>query len=986
MTVLGFSAEVKNTEEKTAIIATMAALEKLYPAKVTMDDLLVPRLVGSSLDIAHEKARSVMLDMISSPEFMLVRQLFTIPESAILYCDTNRNFYMRVGTKSRHLAPLMDNNSYLSRRLDELSLLTENCGGCVYASATISVDQWHNFHGIPFPEHLKQHLATIKPQRFPRAKGIVLGNYMALLDPQSPSSLTLTDAQRSRLQPPKTLDETMLYLLLDRSRTAQAIRFDARSALESGLKSARAKSHARDILNSVEWYGSGSGQMASDEDLNLLLMARILLDINPAMGQEHEEHRLFGFELYYPGYVELNRDQVLRRFEEHLIAQGKADALTAPVIAHLLLATCAPECVVKDVPDSLPLGSTGWATFMNAAAYIEMLSPGACCVMTYNDVMHFADSYLTGARQDTLYCSLMVKPMLNWAAMNNLIPYSAEGDYNAQQLIDASGAHDRYIDQMTVATQALSTPLPTRESVARKELERVIPNAARDIGRKSIREHILPDYAQQNAKRPFQYSVLDLYLSDDLLQKNGNGTFSWSFYHDRTINWLDDAALLKRLGTMESLFPPAFDSYYDALQRALNTNLRIALARLPMKERIAFEYGAVHLCLVRKRDNQPRIDETLDTQERARARYGVVISSTYKGQTTSYELFTLRALLQKQPALDSLLSNPANRFQRRLSEKEARRVSYMSGSGTTYDKDELWIAGRLPDKDVFFGGYLPLDEAAYFDGSQPRSTVGALLLLEKDWHPLQSEMIGPTKRSPMETFNSSRIEMLFKSILERCPVASREELYETAKGISILEAQRQQSLDQLHQVLNLIIPFKGCIEDITSGDPEREAAGALSCVFDGMAVMGAVLGAAPKMLSIAARTGSASSKAFSFAKASSAFITSLINPLDGMPDLVNKGSKLISKGNVLLSKRGRRAVSDAVQNLRQGGSVDESTQALKALTFPDVKRVQWIGRDDADSLFNLLIIKRGNDWYSLDLNTLQPRGPKLSEAQLQFVA
>ncbi|MFJ2683047.1 hypothetical protein ACIOYV_04805 [Pseudomonas sp. NPDC087342] len=986
MTVLSFSPELKNTAEKTAITAKMTTLEKLYFAKVTTDDLLVPRLMGSSLDIAHENGRSVLRGMMSSPEFMLVRQLFVIPESAILYCDTNRNFYMTVGTQRRNLAPIMDNNSYLSRQLDELSMLAENSGGCVYAGETISVDQWHSFHGIAFPEHLKRHLATIKPQRFPRAKGIVLGNYMTLLDQQSPSSLTLTDAQRSRLQPPKTLDETMLYRLLDRSSTAQTLRVDTRSALESALKRSRAKSHAHDILNSVEWYGSGSGQTASEEDLNLLLMARILLDINPTMGQADEEHRLFGFDLYYPGHVELNRAQVLRRFEEHLIAQGKADALTSPVVAHLLLATCAPECVIKDVPDSLPLGSTGWATFMNAAAYVETLSPGACCVLTYNDVMHFADSYLTAARQDTLYCSLMVKPMLNWAAMNNLIPYSVEEDYNAQHLTDASAAHDRYIDQLTAATQALSTPLPTRESVARKELERVIPNAARDIERKSIREHILPDHAQQNAKRPFQYSALDLYQSDDLLQKNGNGSFSWNFYHDRTINWLDDAALLKRLGTVASLFPPAFDSYYDALQKALNTNLRVALSRLPMKERIAFEYGAVYLYLVRKRDNQPRIDETPETQERARARYGVVISSTYKGHTSSYELFTIRAQLQKQPALDGLFNDPANRYQRRLSEKEARRVAYMSGSGTTYDKDELWSGARSPDKDVFFGGHVPMDEAAYFTGSLPRNTVSAWLLLEKDCRSLQSEITGPTKRSPMETFNSPRVEMLFKAILERCPVATRDELYDTAKGISILEAQRQQSSDQLHQVLNLIIPFKGCIEDITSGDPDREAAGALSCVFDGMAVMGAVLGAAPKMLSIAARTGSASSKAFSFAKAGSAFVTSLINPLDGMPDLVNKGSKLLHKGNVLLSKRGRRAFSDAVENLRQGNSVDESAQALKALTFPDVKRVQWLGRDDADSLFNLLIIKRGNDWYSLDMNTLLPRGPKLSQAQLQLVA
>lgn len=986
MTAPVYSIETSNTQEKAALHEKLIALEKLHPTKVTINDLLIPQIAGSALGIAHEKARRTLLTMMDSREFNSVRQLFPYPDSAVIYCDTNRNLYLFIGTKRRNLASIIDNNSYLSQQLDELANLATTCGGCIYAGPTISTDQWHVFYGMPVPDHLNRHLVTVKPRGFPRAKGVVVGNYMALLDTQSSTSLTLTDAQRSRLQPPQTLNDTMLYRLLDRSRTAEYLRFDARSALESCLQTSKAKGHARDILNSVEWYGSGSGQQASDEDLNLLLMARILLDINPSMGQETEEHRLFGFELYHPGHVELNRSQVLMKFEEHLISQGKADAVTAPLIAHLLLATCAAECVVRDVPDSLPLGSTGWATFTNAVAFVETLSPGSCCVMTYNDVMNFADSYLTGARQDTLYCSLMVKPMLNWAALNHLIPYSTEGNYDAQHLIDASAAHDRYIDQLTAATQALSTPLPTRESVARQELERVIPNAARDIDRKSIREHILPDHAEQNARRPFQYSVLDLYLSDDLLQKNGNGSFSWDFYHDRTLNWLDDAPLLKRLNTVESLFPPAFDSYFDALQKALNTNLRVALSRLPMKERIAFEYGAIHLCLVRKRNNQPCIDETPETQERARARFGLVINSTYKGHTTCYELFTIRAHLRRQPALESLFNNPAHRYQRRLSEKEARRVAYMGGSGTTYDKDELWSGARSPDKDVFFGGHVPLDEAACFTGSLPQNTVSAWLLLEKDWRPIQAEVTGPTKRSPMETFNSSRVEMVFKSILERCPVATREELYETAKGVSILEAQRQQSSDRLHQVLNLIIPFKGCIEDITSGDPEREAAGALSCVFDGMSVMGAVLGAAPKMLSIAARTGSASSKAFSFARAGSAFVASLINPLDGMPDLVNKGSKLMHKGNVLLSKRGRRAVSDAVDNLKQGGSVDESAQALKALTFPDVKRVKWVDYQDADNLFNLLVIKRGNDWYSLDLNTLQPRGPKLSQAQLQFLS
>ncbi|RON51446.1 hypothetical protein BK666_04160 [Pseudomonas frederiksbergensis] len=943
--------ETFNKKEKESIADKLRALNNPLPAELLLCELQVPCTTGSSLDIVHKKERGLLLDMMNTSEFKTVCRLLCVPQDALFYCDEFRNLYAKTGDRRQNLTHLIDNHGRLSAHLDLLTLATLRCGRFIYSATDISVEQWHNFYGVAFAAHLKRIAGPLIPIKFPRAKTFNLGNYRELVNKSSPSPLTLTDEQRAHL----ASGASTLSRLLDPSRAVDIIRFNPRAELGRLFTTVNAQRQAAAWLRHVGWYGAAASETPSDADLYSLLVAGLLLEIDPSIGRDDSDQNLFGYALYAPQNTEMNRQQVMIALERQLITCGIAQPLSAPIVAHLLLAAIAPEFVVRGVPDSLLLGTTGWISLSHAAAHIETMIPGACCVMTYDEVMRYAQSQLVNAEQDELYTTMIIRPLLNWAALNGEIRYNPQGDYTKEDFIRASRRHDDYIESLRKCAEGLSTPLPTRESLARKELEKALPADQGVLERKVLRTHTYSVVPNANRHVPYEHSLLELYMSGDLLNAQGDG-LSYDFRHDQSIAWLKEPQqyFRKLNNNLLGTFNETFEAYFSALSDALSTNARLTLSRLPLKDRLPLEYGDVNVYGVRKKIDNNRPFETENERKKARAKYGVIIRSHYQDKLHYYELFTLRGECYLQPAFQRLLDIPF----------------------TLQGRDDDYLS-RIDIFSIAEEEHFPLDYNAYFSATRPITGTTSSVVVDLLW---QRAMIksGNTSISSLETFYSPRIAELVKKIFEVCPPINHDDLYEAAKGITLLERQRNQNVDNFHQVLNLIIPFKGCIEDLTSGDPEREVAGAVGCVLDGLSVMGAVLGTAPKILSVAMRAGSRASKVFSLGKVGAGFVASLINPLDGFPELVTAGTALTKKGTLLLSRSARSETARAAAHLRELNIVGQSKDISHTLNNPQVKQAKWLTYDNATTLFNLLIIKKGTDWYLLDLATMAPRGPKLN--------
>ena len=103
--------------------------------------------------------------------------------------------------------------------------------------------------------------------------------------------------------------------------------------------------------------------------------------------------------------------------------------------------------------------------------------------------------------------------------------------------------------------------------------------------------------------------------------------------------------------------------------------------------------------------------------------------------------------------------------------------------------------------------------------------------------------------------------------------------------------------------MNLVVPFKKCIEDLSSGEHNKVVDGIYGCVMDAMALGRAFVGAGAKALSISSKAISMSSKGARLTKLAFATSVSLFNPVDDVPTVFYGAGKLIHKGALRFSRQ-----------------------------------------------------------------------------------
>ncbi|KAA0995209.1 hypothetical protein FQ192_09130 [Pseudomonas sp. ANT_J12] len=838
---------------------------------------------GTRFDTAHRSAATYLSQLINRPEFLKMlssrnisrHQVFQVDENARIYYtytnissvgDSISNQYFSPKDITSHVTGIADINNDL-RLIANIAKLT---GGLVTSGENIAAGQWLRFHELPTPtneEDTKALIDLINAAFLPVP--LPFGNFWQLLDAPEDSPYKLTPQRRETIREVTrtrfTGDEMPLVELFGNgvrllSGSADKLPASTGYRLETLISSATIDTSL--YLEALDWFSAETDPVPTKAFQAQLMIAAMLIDLDADV--DIDGTKFAGFDLYSADHVLRRPADVRQDFEKHLQKNANVSDIIAPLVAEMALGGMAPEYLVRDLPADLKLATPGWVVFCQAVQFVETLAPGASRNMSYQHVLRFSQVAELTPDLKRLRAQNAFDPVVTWALMNKLINRDSDGSLSQDVITRGIDEYQRYVDQITNAANKLVKPFPDRRTLALKELKKVAPDCNP--------EELLVNRFTPSTK----VSIIDLYLGDEL------HTEHWGRTHRASIH--ESIPQLRRLYPVPNLFDEATHDHYTGMVEATASNINIALSQLTIKDREFIENGHLALYAVQVYNREttrpsgyPGVNSTIGVHAGETYRFGMVIGASLNSTVRCYELFPLRAQCRFNERLTTILSPLVL----------PDGVRYVETASTQN---------------------APIDLKAYSANEAPEEGKTGRFFIKKigDFEPssLQTDDSG----TPNRYFRSSRKEAISALIAKEIPVITQEEIMAVGRQQTEREKAIEKSSAIFNTILNIIIPFKECVEALASGDAGRQARAVPGCLVDALAFAGAFVAVPGKIAASVAKTATLGTKLLSASRIVGRSAISFLNPLDGVPTLLKGGAKLIGRS---ATKLGSQAASAA---------------------------------------------------------------------------
>ncbi|WP_085608982.1 MULTISPECIES: hypothetical protein [unclassified Pseudomonas] len=893
-----YAYDSKNTLQKKTVSQTITnfigdkyAIERLgWKCK----EILVPCVEDSAFDQIHRSGKISLSILLRHDDFHFVRARRKIPENAIFLLNENGQLYFShrnmVSSNDRPATPFVSPQEItadvagLADFDDNLPLLAKvaaSSGGWIITGDEVTVGQWLRFNGLQVPDNeqdTRNLLDLLNFSTLPEPPKY--GNYWQLLDAPDESPFNLDGNNRAiilDLIQSCTLDFEAIINGLGRRVQIEGTPGDVAITstdyrLQQLIESAASR-HGQYYLAKLGWLTEAAAKKQSTELMEQLAVAVILLDLDPAL--DIANTHFAGFDLYSKDYFKQRPAQVGTDLEVHLIKNLHVEPSLAPLVTQMILAGMAPEYLFTDWPSSLQMGTPAWVIATQAVHLVEALVPGASRKMTYQHLMGFSQSTKSLAPLAALQAEGSVDPVVTWAWMNGLITRDAQGNLDAKEIERATLEYDQYIAMMLEAAERFSRPLPDRIQLALQELK----SQERDCDP----DELLVKHRGSGGGAGRKVSVLDLYMGDELHTKDWDRLKGTSIYKS--------FPELPFLFPVADLYETATSSHFDAVLGGLARNIQIAISQVLPEDAASIEYGAIGVYCVQKMNYKPARTNGRGAVSPARyipgetGRYGVILCVQLGYAIKCFELFALRMECRYNPELEAffepLVSGSFFKLDTRFS-----------------DQEELEKA--------------PVDLQAYLQNVAPRASIKSRIQVRKI-----GVLEAPRERSDgTPLYRSPRMEILSRMIAEKNPYITEQEIHQLGLQQTVREKAIEKTDAIFNMILNLIIPFKSCVEGLTSGDPKKHGGAIFDCIVDA-AVLAMTIFAAPVAIAAAAsKAASIAGKLLSASRILASAALSLFNPLSGLPQLLKAGGKLLGRGVAKLSGHALSLAHQAKQQLR----------------------------------------------------------------------
>jgi hypothetical protein len=915
---------------------------------------------GSSLYEVYNPGKLLLNQLLqTSPVRSAITQVRGEYESTCVKPSGALDTLTDIGWKDLVAAGYFD---YSQSTLVELKLIADIAkvaGGYIWPSLEIRLDQWFEFHEITFPQTKAQVRGLIDFLKFDPYVDEP-GNYWELFEVDDHASVTLSAEQFSairqataKLTPGKRL-LTVLHGFAPRLEVSQE---NAAQRITDFVRSPQALTLAKRYLAELGWFGNSSGQEVSENMLRQLLVTAIILDLHPAIERLQRRKSIFGFELYGPANVDRHSSVVCEQLTAVLRGTLNIDPELAPVATHLILARMAPELLVRDIPKSINLGSIAWINFSRGVALVEAAKAGASRVLTHGQVMAYADLEPVSDAQKHLRELAMIDPIVNWSLLNQIVtPIELEQAEvtSTQRAIEAFEQHSEKFVQIA---RAFSTALPSRADIARAALRVAAP------GCDTLDEKALSEEGGQQVM-----SMVDLHQSGDLVTAKWDRRTVYLItngiprppinYNPSGISLYKRYPKLLKLTSCDEEMDRQLAVHLKDLNGAMLSTVKLALALMPEEDLRAFLSAQIHFFTVRGSaiykvsrrasaaigTDQER--ETQQSRDAATGRFGLVMWVSCNNTITCYELFTSRGEFRKNNVLGELI----------VRERKMEQRSRMSRTANLTLQQSLTYPQNLP---------LNLNRYTHAVAEDPSVTSSMAVIDYFGELPAPAKAANP-KQGFYQRFNDPNIARVAEFIVSHRPFLHAQELRELVRIPTPLESGREEGERLITYFIDLVVPFKKCIEDIASGEHDKMVDGAYGCLMDGIGLIGTVAGAGAKVLSISAKAISTTSKAAKLTKLVFTSAVSLFNPLDGVPSGLQAGAKLAHKGLLRFNRKTHELLIKANRQLHTLGGRRRPWDLIESAGRTQWGLGSWRPRGAASDAVMVVAARRDNKWFALD--------------------
>ncbi|MBN3863634.1 hypothetical protein HCU66_15455 [Pseudomonas frederiksbergensis] len=882
----------------TEVIGNEHAIEHLEWA---WNRILVPCVGGTSFDQIHRPAKVSLSILVRHSDFLTIRNRRAIPQSAIFLVDDRGRLYFSyrnlIGNNNRrgtaYVSPkdITADVAGLADFDNELKLLANMAkltGGWITSGDHIVVGQWLRFQGLQVPNNEQDTRSLLDLLNFSTLpESPKYGNYWDLLDAPDDSPFKLDEKHRAiirQVTEDLTGGETSLvahfgaHLMLE-STSADALSTSTNYRLQRLIELAVWSSgQAQDYIEALGWFANEAESRPTPELVEQLLIAAMLLDLDPALDVANTTFA--GFDLYSKRYFKRHPSYVRSQLEKHLVDSLNLDPLFAPLVAELVLGGMTPQYLFAEWPSGLQMGTPAWVVGTQAVHLAEALIPGVTRKMTYQQLLGFGQSAKAMPQLASLQASHSVDPVVTWALMNGLITHDAEGNVNQEAITHATQEYEQYLNKLLSAAEAFSKPLPDRRQLALKELKSAVPDCDPD--------ERLVKHRGSGGGAGRKVSLLDLYMGDELHTQDWDRIRGTSLYNSYPA--------LAQLFPVAELYEPAIEQQFNAMTGALASYIEVALSQLHPEDARYIEYGALGIYCIQKIDFR---DETVSARPGVTipaaelpgetGRYGVIICAQYANNTIRcFELFPMRMECRYNPELEEIFTPLI--------------------SGDFHRLDTTFVDRKKIES-------IPIDIRAYLQNLAPRDNANSRLYIRKiaELKPLTGD---PDPDYPNPYFRSARKEALGELIAKENPYITQSEI----RQLGLHQTQRERAIEKTEAIfntlLNLIIPFKECVEGLASADAKKQGAAIVDCVVDA-AVLALTIAAVPvKIVASSTKAATMATRLLSASRVLAGTTLSLFNPLDGLPKLLRGGGKLLGRGVSKLSAHTLSTTRQARQQLR----------------------------------------------------------------------
>lgn len=338
---------------------------------------------------------------------------------------------------------------------------------------------------------------------------------------------------------------------------------------------------------------------------------------------------------------------------DHLTESHRCTQEMAPVGAHLLLSSAAPELLVKDVPAEVTYGSPAWFLLKTTVALIEAKSPGSSSSLSFPEVLKYAAIDPVSEEDAALLSEAKRKTLIDWALVHGILPASPDATYSPEQLNKAQETFASVMESLRKVSNDLTAPLPMQKDMALAVLSEHFTNV-------SFERAILsnPSIRQKNAldSGPIHvtlgpYSLLDVYINNP--EENG--------WRSRENNQVMGSApdYLGQLPDINNRHRIAVANYKLGREVGLVNRTKHLIAQLPLEDRKQLEYGELvpyfEGTVIKHTSYVPgaTLHHDRKTPEQAQDRRSLIIKSTHGANVKFYEISLQQNYIKHREDLDS---------------------------------------------------------------------------------------------------------------------------------------------------------------------------------------------------------------------------------------------------------------------------------------------------------------------------------------------